>query len=120
MTDETNLSNTGAMKLRSFVDRIERLEEDKVNIAADLKEIYAEAKGEGFNTAILRKVIKLRSKDAAALQEEQALISMYLDAAQGDLFADDGTSITISAGGETVETNLTQMREASRRLRART
>jgi uncharacterized protein (UPF0335 family) len=67
-------------KLKSLVERIERLNEDKAAVGADLKEVYAEAKGEGFDTKILRKVIRLRSLDRAKLQEEEALIEMYLTA----------------------------------------
>jgi uncharacterized protein (UPF0335 family) len=84
MTD--TLNSTARNALRRFVERIENLEEDKAAIAGDLKEVYAEAKGQGFSTKVLRKVIALRKRDAAAVQEEQALIEVYLEAIQGDLF----------------------------------
>jgi uncharacterized protein (UPF0335 family) len=67
-------------QIRAIVERIERLEEEKKTIAADIKEVYAEAKGNGFDTKILRKVISLRKKDANELQEEEALIDIYLAA----------------------------------------
>ena len=67
-------------KLRSIVDRAERLNEDKANLASDLKEVFAEAKVEGFDTKILRKVIRLRAQDAAARAEEADLIEMYMRA----------------------------------------
>ena len=67
-------------QLKSIVERIERLEEEKKTIAADIKEVYAEAKGNGFDTKVLRKVISLRKKDAAELQEEEAMIEVYLAA----------------------------------------
>lgn len=67
-------------QLRSFVERIERLEEEKTAIAADIKEIYAEAKGNGFDTKTLRKVISLRKKDTAERQEEEAMLELYLHA----------------------------------------
>ena len=67
-------------QLRTIVERIERLEEEKKTIAADIKEVYAEAKGNGFDTKVLRKVISLRKKDAAELQEEEAMIEVYLAA----------------------------------------
>ncbi|HUZ13298.1 MAG TPA: DUF2312 domain-containing protein [Caulobacteraceae bacterium] len=84
--DSSNLEilNASAQgKLKSFVERIERLEEDKATVANDLKEVYAEAKGEGFDTKILRKVVRLRKADAAKLQEEEALIELYVAAIGG-------------------------------------
>ncbi len=96
MTDET-LSNTGAMKLKSLVERIERLNEDKAAVTEDLKEVYAESKGEGFDTKILRKVIRLRAQDAATRAEEEALIDLYMSAVQGELF--DEPVVTIVGAG---------------------
>lgn len=84
--DSSSLDVLGASaggKLKSFIERIERLEEDKAAVAGDLKEVYAEAKGEGFDTKILRKVVRLRQQDAAARQEEEALIDLYISAIGG-------------------------------------
>ncbi len=67
-------------QIRSIVERIERLEEEKKTIAADIKEVYAEAKGNGFDIKILRKVISLRKKDVNDRQEEEAMIDLYLAA----------------------------------------
>lgn len=67
-------------QLISIVDRIEALEADKAQIAEDIKEVYAEAKGNGFDPKILKQVIALRKKDAAKLREEQAVLTIYLDA----------------------------------------
>jgi uncharacterized protein (UPF0335 family) len=67
-------------QLKSLVERIERLEEEKKAIAGDIKEVYAEAKGHGFDTKILRKVVSLRKKDAAERQEEEAVLDLYLAA----------------------------------------
>jgi uncharacterized protein (UPF0335 family) len=67
-------------QLKSLVERIERLEEEKKTIAADIKEVYAEAKGHGFDTKILRKVISLRKKDVAERQEEEQVLDLYLQA----------------------------------------
>jgi uncharacterized protein (UPF0335 family) len=67
-------------QLRSIVERIERLEEEKKTIAGDIKEVYAEAKSNGFDTKVLRKVISLRRKDAAERQEEEAMVDVYLAA----------------------------------------
>jgi uncharacterized protein (UPF0335 family) len=76
-------SNTGQGKLRSVIERIERLNEDKAAVMADLKEVYAEAKGDGFDTKIIRKVIRLRAADTAKRQEEEALIELYVAAIGG-------------------------------------
>ena len=70
-------------RLKSFIERIERLEEDKAAVSNDMKEVYAEAKGEGFDTKILRKVIRWRKQDAAQRQEEEALVELYLSAIGG-------------------------------------
>jgi uncharacterized protein (UPF0335 family) len=67
-------------RLKQFVERIEKLEEDKSNIAEDIKEVYAEAKSQGFDTKTMRQVIKLRKKDREQLQEEQSLLDLYKDA----------------------------------------
>jgi uncharacterized protein (UPF0335 family) len=77
------LNTTAQGKLKSLIERIERLEEDKAAVAADLKEVYAEAKGEGFDTKIVRKVIRMRKQDTAKRQEEEALIELYLSAIGG-------------------------------------
>ena len=67
-------------QLRTIVERIERLEEEKKTIAGDIKEVYAEAKGNGFDVKILRKVISLRKKDEAERSEEESMIDVYLAA----------------------------------------
>ena len=67
-------------QLKSIVERIERLEEEKKVIAGDIKEVYAEAKANGFDTKILRKVISLRKKDAAEREEEQSMLDVYMAA----------------------------------------
>ncbi len=70
-------------RLKSFLERLERLEEDKAAVANDMKEVYAEAKGEGFDTKILRKVIRLRKMDKVKREEEDALVDLYLSAIGG-------------------------------------
>lgn len=67
-------------QLRSFVERIERLEEEKKTIADDIKDVYAEAKGNGFDTKVLRKVISLRKQDANERAEQDAILDLYLQA----------------------------------------
>ncbi len=70
-------------KLKSFIERIERLEEDKAAVGIDLKGVYDEAKGEGFDTKIMRKVVRLRKQDKAQRLEEEALLDLYLSAIGG-------------------------------------
>lgn len=69
-----------AAQLRAFVERIERLEEERKTIADDVKDVFAEAKANGFDTAVLRQVIRLRKQDAAERQETEALLDLYMHA----------------------------------------
>ena len=69
-----------AERLQSFIDRIERLEEDKQGISNDIKEVLAEAKGEGYDTKILRQVIRIRKMEPAERQEQEQLLELYLNA----------------------------------------
>jgi uncharacterized protein (UPF0335 family) len=73
-------------QLRAFVERIERMEEEKKAIADDIKEIYAEAKGNGFDTKVLRQVIRIRKQDRAERLEQEAILELYM-AALGMSFA---------------------------------
>ncbi len=73
-------TTVAAERLRSFLERVERLEEEKAAIAGDIKEVFAEAKGEGYDTKTLRKVIRLRKMDKAKREEEEALLDLYLSA----------------------------------------
>jgi len=70
-------------QLQSFVQRIERLEEEKAALAADIKEVYAEAKGNGFDIKILRQVVRVRKMDSHERQEQEALLQLYLEALGG-------------------------------------
>ncbi len=67
-------------QLKGIVERIERLEEEKKTIAGDIKEVYAEAKANGFDTKILRKVISLRKKEPTEREEEQSMLDVYMAA----------------------------------------
>jgi uncharacterized protein (UPF0335 family) len=67
-------------QLRSIVERIERLEEEKAALAEDIKEVYAEAKGNGFDTKTLRTVVRLRKQDSSERAEQEALLDLYLGA----------------------------------------
>jgi uncharacterized protein (UPF0335 family) len=66
--------------LKSFIERIERLEEEKAALAADIREVYSEAKGTGFDTKIMRQVVRLRKLDTADRQEQDAILDLYLNA----------------------------------------
>ena len=74
------LNSTAQTQLKTILERTERLEEDKAAVMADLKEVYAEAKGNGFDVKIIRKVVRIRKMDRAKRQEEDALIDLYLSA----------------------------------------
>lgn len=67
-------------QLRAFVERIERLEEEKKAIAEDIKEVYAEAKGNGFDTKVLRQVVRIRKQDAHERAEQEAVLDLYMHA----------------------------------------
>lgn len=67
-------------QLRTIVERIERLEEEKQALADDIKEVYAEAKGNGFDTKVLRTVVRLRKVDQAERAESEALLDLYMHA----------------------------------------
>lgn len=75
-----DVGGLAADRLQSIVQRIERLEEEKRALAEDIKEVYAEAKGNGFDSKILRQVIKLRKMERADRQEQEALLDLYLQA----------------------------------------
>ena len=83
--------NVAADRLRSFVERIERLEDEKKGIAGDIKDVYGEAKANGYDTKSLRRIIALRKQDMAERLEFEAVVDTYL-AALGmlPLFDDDG------------------------------
>jgi len=66
--------------LRSFIERIERLEEEKKALADDIKEVYSEAKVTGFDTKVMRQVIRLRKMESADRQEQEAMLDLYLGA----------------------------------------
>lgn len=69
-----------ADELRQFVERFERLEAEKKDLAEQQKEVMAEAKGRGYDTRVLRKIVALRKRDSADLAEEEAVMEMYKEA----------------------------------------
>ena len=72
-------AQTGS-QLKSFIERVERLEVEKAEIMDQIKEVYAEAKGTGFDVKVLKKVVLLRKQDRAKRQEEDAILDLYLSA----------------------------------------
>jgi uncharacterized protein (UPF0335 family) len=75
-----DVNGIAASQLRQLIEKIERLEEEKKGLADDIRDIYAEAKGQGFDTKILRKVVSLRKKSREERQEEAELLELYLGA----------------------------------------
>lgn len=75
MTDE----NT-AERLRLLIERVENLEQEKRNLAADIKDVYSEAKSAGFDTKAMKEIVKLRRKEKAEREAEEAMIELYKDA----------------------------------------
>ena len=66
--------------MKAFIERIEKLEEEKKAIADDIKDVYAEAKGTGYDVKVLRKIISIRKQDRAKRQEEEEILELYLSA----------------------------------------
>jgi len=73
-------SGFAAGQLRSLIERIERLEEEKAALTSDIREVYAEAKGNGFDAKIMRQVVRMRKLDKADRQEMEAVLDLYLAA----------------------------------------
>jgi uncharacterized protein (UPF0335 family) len=80
MIDDTHSTTVHGAQLRGIIERIETLEAEKAEIAEQVKEVYAEAKGNGFDTKILRAVIGLRKKTAEERSEAEAMLDLYLQA----------------------------------------
>lgn len=86
MTDQANSGQTqdnGAIsgqRLKAFIERIERLETEKSNLAEDIKDVFAECKGVGFDVKIVRKIIRLRKMDVEKRREEEELVELYKSA----------------------------------------
>jgi len=76
--DETvDVGGVAGKRLKSFLDRVERLEEEKKGLAEDIKDIYAEAKGVGFDVKTMRKILKLRKMETEKRREEEELLELY-------------------------------------------
>ena len=76
----TDVAGIAGDRLRSFVERIERLEEEKAALAADIREVYSEAKGTGFDIKIIRQIIRLRKMDVSDRQEQEDMLDIYKQA----------------------------------------
>lgn len=75
--ESQDVGGVAGKRLKSFLDRIERLEEEKKGLAEDIKEIYAEAKGTGFDVKTMRKILKLRKMETDKRREEEELLELY-------------------------------------------
>ncbi len=73
-------AGVSGQRLKAFIERIERLEEEKAGLSEDIKDIYAESKGVGFDTKIMRKIIRLRKMDKEKRREEEELLELYKSA----------------------------------------
>jgi uncharacterized protein (UPF0335 family) len=72
-----DVGGIAADRLRTLIERIERLEEEKAALAGDIREVYGEARGSGFDTKIMRQIVRLRKMDKADLQEQETLLDLY-------------------------------------------
>jgi uncharacterized protein (UPF0335 family) len=75
--DDVQTGGIAADRLRSLVDRIERLEEERKALSSDIKDIYAEAKSAGFDVKVLRQLIRIRKQEAAEVEEQETLLDVY-------------------------------------------
>ncbi len=73
-------SGISSSRLKSFIERIEKLEEDKAAVSEDLKEVYAEAKGTGFEVKIIRQIVRLRKIEVEKRREQDELLELYMSA----------------------------------------
>lgn len=80
MAKKETSGEVSAERLGSFIKRIEKLEEDKAAVAEDLKEVYAEAKGTGFDTKIIRQIVRLRKMELEKRRENSELLDLYMSA----------------------------------------
>ena len=78
--DVSSSEGVAGAELLQFVERIERLEEEKAGIAGDIKEVFAEMKGRGFDAKAVRAILRLRKKDRSERQEEEAILELYMQA----------------------------------------
>ena len=77
MSDQADLGGIATDRLRSLIERIERLEEEKTAISSDIRDVFAEAKSAGFDVKIMRVILKLRKMNAADMDEQELLTETY-------------------------------------------
>ena len=77
---ETGTAEINSGHLRAFIERIERLNEEKKALSEDIKEVYAEAKGNGFDPKIIRKIVSIRGQDPEKRSEEEVMLDLYMAA----------------------------------------
>lgn len=75
-----NSSGISADRLRSIIKRIEKLEEDKAAVSEDIKEVYAEAKGTGFDVKVIRQIVRMRKVEVEKRREQEELLELYMSA----------------------------------------
>ncbi len=79
-SDPGDVSGVAGAHLKSFIERIERLMEEVKGLQDDIKDVYAEAKGTGFDTKVMKKIISLRKRDLAEIEEEETILDLYMQA----------------------------------------
>ena len=89
MTQTVSSDSVAQDQLKAFVERIERMEEERATVVEDIKEIYAEAKGNGFDTKVLRQIIRIRKQDRAERAEQESLLELYMSALGMSIAPDD-------------------------------
>lgn len=82
MAGNEDVTNAGvaAEELKQFIERIERLEEEKAGIAGDIKDVFAELKGRGFDPRAIRQILRIRKQDHSERQEQEAILELYMQA----------------------------------------
>ena len=80
MAEDVTNSGVAAEELKQFVERVERLEEEKAGIAGDIKDVFAELKGRGFDTKAVRQILRIRKQDHSERQEQEAILELYMQA----------------------------------------
>src|SRR5438046_2075013 len=94
---DNSIGGIAGEKLRSFIERVERLEEEKRALSDDIKEVYGEAKGNGFDVKIMRQLIRIRRMDKDDYEEEQTLLDLYKRAL--GMLPFEGTPLGAAADG---------------------
>ena len=75
--DDTQVGGIAADRLRSIIERIERLEEEKKALSSDIKDIYSESKSAGFDVKVIRQIVRLRKQEPAEVEEQETLLDLY-------------------------------------------